>query len=157
MTPGKHRFARMMQFVLAAIVAVTTIAVLTHATEAVATARRVSVNYNLSSGSSSGNITPASNLPVTITADQIGTVCGCDDVGSSFMTVVRSSVDGELVWNGFESNGGGLTTGFSPTPGTHIVYTDFSHVVDLEVSNSTSFHVHNGGSETANGTVTLIW
>jgi hypothetical protein len=157
MTSGKHRFVRMMQFVLAAIVAVTTIAVLTHATEAVATARRVSVNYNLSSGSSTGNITPASNQPVTIIADQTGTVCGCDDVGSSLMTVVRSSVDRELVWNGFESNGGGLTTGFSPIAGTHIMYIDFGHAVDLEVSNSTSFHVHNGSSEAANGTVTLIW
>jgi hypothetical protein len=147
----------MMQFVLAAIVAVTTIAVLTHATEAVATARRMTVNYSLGSGSSSGNITPASNQPVTIQADQTGTVCGCDDVGSSLMTVVNSSVDRELVWNGFESNGGGLTAGFSPSPGTHIMYIDFGHLVDLEVSSSTSFLVHNGSSNTANGTVTLIW
>ncbi len=73
------------------------------------------------------------------------------------MTVVNSSVDGELVWNGFESNGGGLTEGFSPSAGTHIMYIDFGHAVDLEVTNGTSFHVHNAGGETANGTVTLLF
>ena len=43
------------------------------------------------------------------------------------MTVVNSSVDGELVWNGFESDKRGLTTGSSTTAGTHIMFTDFSH------------------------------
>jgi len=95
---------------------------------------------------------------VLIIADQTGVTCDCDDVGSSLMTVVSSTNDRELVWNGFESNGGGLTSGFSPTAGTHIMFIDFGHVVDLQVTNATSFHVHNAStSETYNGNVTLIW
>jgi hypothetical protein len=152
-----NRFVRPAQFALAAVVAVTTLTVLAHAAQSLATANRVSVVYKVAPGKNGTNITPASNLPVMIVADQIGTACDCDDVGSSFMTVVNSSNDEELVWNGFESNGGGLTSGFSPAAGTHIMYIDFGHAVDLEVTNGTSFHVHNAGSDTANGNVTLIW
>lgn len=157
MTLGGRNVFRPLQMLLAAMVAVVTLTILAHAAETAATANRAATTYKITPGESSGNITPAVNMPVMILADQTGTVCGCDDVGSTLMTVVHSTVDGELVWNGFESNGGGLTTGFSPTAGTHIVYVDWSHVVDLEVTNATSFHVYNAGSETANGTVTLIW
>jgi hypothetical protein len=88
-------------------------------------------------------------------ADQIGGVI--DDVGSSLLTLVNSRFDGELVWNGFESNGGGLTTGFSPIAGTHIVFIDFAHQVDLQVNNATSFKVHNGTAFPVRGNVTMIW
>jgi hypothetical protein len=141
---------------VASIVGLATFAVVANAGQAVPL-NRVSANYTLSPGTNSGNFTPKSNTPVIILASQVGTVCGCDDVNSSLMTVVNSSVDGELVWNGFESTAGGLTEGFSPTAGTHIMYIDFGHVVDLQVTNATSFHVHNGNSETMNGTVTLLF
>jgi hypothetical protein len=154
-----RRFIRAGKFLLAATVATVTFVVLGQAVQTVTTPNSASFAYSLAPGASGGNITPASNLPVTIIADQVGTVCACDNVGSSLMTVVNSTVDGELVWNGFESNRGGLTSGFSPTAGTHIMFTDFSHLVDLEVTNATSFHVHNSASSsfTYNGTVTLIW
>jgi len=144
---------------LAAAVATVTLAVLGHAVQTINTPNAVSIAYNLAPGGNSGSITPPLNTPVLILADQVGTVCGCDNVGSSLTTVVNSTVDGELVWNGFESNRGGLTSGFSPTAGTHIVFTDFGHRVDLEVSNATSFHVHNssGSASVYNGNVTLIW
>jgi hypothetical protein len=151
-----RNLTRPAQFVVAAVVGIATFAVVANATQAIELGR-VSASYTVTSGSNSGNYTPKSNTPVIILADQTGTVCGCDDVGSSLMTVVNSSVDGELVWNGFESNGGGLTEGFSPSAGTHIMYIDFGHAVDLEVTNGTSFHVHNAGGETANGTVTLLF
>jgi hypothetical protein len=157
MTLRVHTFVRPAQFVVAAIVVIATLTVLAHAAQSLATANRVSVAYKLKPGANGANITPASNMPVTIIADQIGTDCGCDNVGSSLMTVVNSSNDKELVWNGFESDEGGLTEGFTSVAGSHIMYIDFSHVVDLEVSNATSFHVHNAGGETYNGNVTLIW
>jgi hypothetical protein len=159
MTAHNRSFVRLTKFFLAAIVATVTFAVLGHAVQTITTPNSASFAYSLAPGASGGNITPASNLPVMILADQTGTVCGCDNVGSSLMTVVNSTVDGELVWNGFESTRGGLTSGFSPTAGTHIMFTDFSHLVDLEVTNATSFHVHNSSSssETYNGNVTLIW
>jgi hypothetical protein len=159
MTARDRRFVRPATFLLAAIVATLTFAVLGHAVQTITTPNSASFAYDLAPGANGENIRPASNTPVMILADQTGTVCGCDDVGSSLMTVVNSTVDGELVWNGFESNRGGLTSGFSPTAGTHIMFTDFSHLVDLQVTNATSFHVHNSSSSsfTYNGNVTLIW
>ena len=152
-----RNLVRPAQFVVAAMVVTVTFAVLAHAADYLSPLSRLSVTYKLAPGANSANITPVANTPVMILADQTGTVCGCDNVGSSLMTVVNSTVDAELVWNGFQSNGGGLTSGFSPTAGSHIVFIDFGHEVDLEVSNATSFHVHNAGSSTYNGNVTLIW
>ena len=158
MTLHVGSFVRPAKLVLAAIVATSTLAVLAHAVQSITTPNSASFAYNLAPGANSANITPAANIPVLIIADQTGVTCNCDDVGSSLMTVVNSTVDRELVWNGFESNRGGLTSGFSPTAGTHIMFIDFGHSVDLEVSNATSFHVHNASATaTYNGTVTLVW
>jgi hypothetical protein len=151
-------FVRPARFVLAAIVATVTFAVVGHAVQTITTPNAASFAYRLAPGANSASITPVANTPVLILGDQVGTVCNCDNVGSSLMTVVNSTVDGELVWNGFESNRGGLTSGFSPTAGTHIMFIDFGHSVDLQVSNATSFHVHNANTSlTYNGNVTLIW
>ena len=157
MTRLSRDFRRLATFIVAAMVVITTLAVLARAAELVATPKSMTITYKLAPGANSPAIKPAPNLPVEILADQVGTKCDCDDVGSSMMTVVSSTVDGELVWNGFESSGGGLTSGFSPIAGTHIMYIDFGHAVDLEVNNATSFFVHNDTAETVNGTVTLIW
>jgi len=153
------RVRRFGSLVLAAVVAILTLSVMVHATQVITTPNAASASYRLAPGADSANITPALNTPVMILADQTGVVCNCDNVGSSLMTVVNSTVDGELVWNGFESNRGGLTSGFSPIAGTHIVFIDFAHLVDLQVSNATSFHVHNSSSSTVtyNGNVTMIW
>ena len=155
-----ERYPKMVRFgslILAAVVATLTLSVVVHATQVITTPNAASASYSLAPGANSANITPALNTPVMILADQTGVVCKCDNVGSSLMTVVNSTVDGELVWNGFESNRGGLTSGFNPAAGTHIVFTDFAHLVDLQVSNATSFHVHNSGGSTYNGNVTMIW
>jgi len=153
-----RNFARPAKLILAAAVAVATFAVVGHAAQTISTPNAASFAYSLAPGGNSASITPAANTPVMILADQVGTVCDCDNVGSSLMTVVNSSVDHEMVWNGFESAKGGLASGFSPTAGTHIMFIDNAHLVDLEVTNATSFHVHNSStSETYNGNVTLIW
>jgi multisubunit Na+/H+ antiporter MnhB subunit len=159
MTLRISSFVRPAKFILAVIVGALTLAVVGHATQTIVTSNSAVYTYTLNPGQTGENISPPADTPVWITADQTGTVCGCDDVGSSFMTLVNSSVDRELVWNGFESNKGGLTAGFNPTLGTHIMYIDFSHLVDLEVNNGTSFHVTNSSSNgaTANGSVTMDW
>jgi len=80
------------------------------------------------------------------------------DVGSGEVTLVNATGEGELVWNGFESSGGGLTAGFSPIPGRHIIFIDFGHCVDLEVASATSFVVHNGCTNlNVAGRVTLFY
>jgi hypothetical protein len=153
-----RNFVRPAKLMLAVLVAIATLAIVGKAAQTITTPNAASFTYSLAPGASSGNIAPAANVPVMILADQTGTVCDCDNVGSSLMTVVSSTVDHELVWNGFESNKGGLTEGFSPTAGTHIMFIDFGHIVDLQVTNATSFHVHNAStSERYNGNVTLIW
>jgi hypothetical protein len=153
-----ERLVRLASICVALLVAVVAISVVAHAVQVITTPNAAYAGYSLAPGASSSSITPIINTPVMILADQTGVTCKCDDVGSSLMTLVNSTVDGELVWNGFESNKGGLTEGFSAVAGTHIMYTDFGHLVDLEVTNATSFHVHNSSStETYNGQVTLVW
>jgi hypothetical protein len=63
-----------------------------------------------------------------------------------------------LEWVGLESTAGAaITQGFSGVAGTHILYLDFSHQVDIEVNTTDSFRVHNGAAAVRTGNVTLIW
>ena len=63
-----------------------------------------------------------------------------------------------LQWVGLESSAGAaITQGFSGVAGTHIVFLDFSHQVDIEVNTTDSFRVHNGAAAQRTGNVTLIW
>jgi hypothetical protein len=159
MTLRISSFVRPAKFILAVIVGALTLAVVGHATQTIVTSNSAVYTYSLVPGQTGENISPPADTPVWIIADQTGTVCGCDRVGSSLMTLVNSSVDGELVWNGFESNKGGLTAGFSNALATHIMFIDYLHTVDLEVNNGDSFHVANSSSSayTANGSVTMDW
>ena len=139
---------------VAAVVATLTFAVAAHAVQTIIAPNAAVISYSLTTGGNTAAITPVANKPVFVMGDQ--TVAG--DVGSSDMTVVNSNPgDGELVWSGLESDGGGVTAGFSPVAGTHIIFIDFAHQVDLEVANATSFKVHNGAGSTRTGGVTLIW
>jgi hypothetical protein len=138
----------------AALVATVTVAVTAHAVQTLTAPNAFTSAYSLSSGGNGSNITPPANIPVFVMGDQTTT----GDVGSSDMTVVNSAGrDQELVWSGLESDGGGVTAGFSPAANTHIMFIDFAHCVDLQVTNATSFHVHNGCSFAATGNVTEIW
>ncbi len=153
---GNRSFVRAGKFLVVAVIATVTFAVLGHAVQTVTNPNAATFVYSLAPGGNSANITPAANLPVLVLADQ--TTVGC--VNSSLVTIVNSvGQDAELVWNGFETRAQGLTQGFSPAAGTHIVYTDWCDAVDLEVTNATSFHVHNSNTSTftAKGNVTLIW
>jgi hypothetical protein len=63
-----------------------------------------------------------------------------------------------LEWVGLESAPlAKITSNYSSTFGTHIVYLDWDASVDLQVFNPDSFVVHNGSISTATGNVTLIW
>jgi len=127
-------------------------AVLTFAVAAQAAEK--TVKYNLANGANSTPIKPVANKPVFVMGDQ--TTAG--NVGSGEMTVVNSNPgDGELVWSALESDGGGPSAGFSPTPGTHILFIDFGHCVDLEVNDASSFVVHNACGIQQTGSVTLTW
>jgi hypothetical protein len=63
-----------------------------------------------------------------------------------------------LEWVGLESTAGAaITQGFSGSPGTHIVFIDFSHKVDVEVASPDTIKIHNASTGTATGSVTLVW
>jgi hypothetical protein len=63
-----------------------------------------------------------------------------------------------LEWTGIESPAAAaITSGFSSVAGTHIVYLDFSHLVDIQVDTADSFRIHNGNTVAQTGQVTLIW
>jgi hypothetical protein len=152
-----EKLSRIAGLVSAAVVATVTFAVAAHALQTITTPNAFTISYSLSSGGNSSSLTPPANIPTFV----MGAETSFGNVGSSFMTVVKGQ-DNELVWNGLESNGGGVTTGSSPIAGTHIIYIDFVHCVDLEVTNATSFHVHLSapicsGVGGATGRVTEIW
>ena len=50
-----------------------------------------------------------------------------------------------------------ITSGFSGTAGTHIVYLDYSHLVDIQVASTDTFIIHNANTIAMAGVVTLIW
>jgi hypothetical protein len=62
-----------------------------------------------------------------------------------------------IKWVGLESNGSGITTGFSGTAPTHIVWIDLYHGVDIEVAGVDTILIHNDIGATRTGNVTLIW
>jgi hypothetical protein len=63
-----------------------------------------------------------------------------------------------LEWTGLEStSGSAITDNFSASHGTHILWLDYSHLVDIEVNDANSFFIHNGSTLPRTGQVTLIW
>ena len=41
--------------------------------------------------------------------------------------------------------------------GTHIVFIDFNHKVEIQSAGSTTIRIHNGNTGTEAGNVTLVW
>ena len=149
-----EKVSRIAGLISAALVATLTCAVSAHALLTISASNAAIFARSLNGNSRSGAITPPANLPVLVMGDE--TTAGC--VGSSELTLVNSvGQDNELVWNGLESNGGGFTAGSSPVAGTHIMYIDVCHRVQLEVNNATSFIIHNLESFPQKGNVTEIW
>ena len=110
-----EQISRIAGLLSAAAVAAVTFAVTAHAVQSLTIANEFTMAYTLDVGRSSVPITTVANLPVLVMGDQTFT----EDVGSSDMTVVNSAGrDNKLVWSGLESDGGGVTAGFSPIAAT---------------------------------------
>ena len=64
-----------------------------------------------------------------------------------------------IQWVGLESyySQEPITQGRSGIAGTHIVYIDFSHSVDIQLASADTILIHNGSTGTRAGNVTLIW
>jgi hypothetical protein len=111
------------------------------------------IKYSLANGASTTPFKPVGNRPVLVMGVQ--TALGFRGVGQVTLLRVPSNF---LEWTGIESpSGAAITSGFSSSPGTHIVYLDFDHTVDVEVNDADSFIIHNASGVQATGSVTVIW
>lgn len=145
-----RRFATV--FTTGIIIALTT-AVVSKSAQTLAVPNALFVGYSLLPGQSTGPITPVSNQSVMVMGVQ--TTVGYRGVGSATLLHVPSSF---IEWVGLEStSGSAITQGFSGSAGTHILYLDFSHQVDIQVASTDSVLIHNAASGTRTGNVTFIW
>jgi hypothetical protein len=150
----QSKFSRGLSLIAAAVVAVVTLAVLVPATHAVALGPNAATfAYNLAAGADSAPFTPIADKPIMVTGVQ--TNLGYRGVGFVSMLHITGSF---LEWTGIESPASAaITSGFSGTAGTHIVYLDYSHLVDIKVASPDTFVVHNANTIAMAGSVTLVW
>jgi hypothetical protein len=149
----RYSISKLVPLMLAALVSTLTIAVAVQTTQVITTPNAAFISYNLAPGGITGAITPVANQAVAVMGVQ--TTLGYRGVGQVTLLRIPGSF---LEWVGLESpSAAAITSGFSGTPGTHIVYLDFSHQVDIEVNTTDTFRVHNGSTGQRTGNVSLIW
>src|SRR5579863_4530486 len=145
--------SRLFTLMAGATVAIATLAVTVRAAQTITTPNEMVIIYNLAAGANTSAITPVSNEPVLVQGIQ--TTVGYRGVGEVSMLHVPSAF---LEWTGLESpTPAAITSGFSGTQGTHIVYLDFSHLVDIQVNSTDTFRIHNANTIAQTGVVTMIW
>lgn len=150
---NNSRLSRISTLLLAAIVAVVALSISMRATQSITTPNAAKVTYNLAAGASSAAINPVESVPVLVMGVQNN--LGYRGVGQVSLLHVPSSF---LEWTGVESPAAAaITSGFSGTAGTHILYIDYSHLVDIQVASTDTFIIHNANSIAMSGVVTLIW
>ena len=149
----RKRLSRPVALLLAAVVATLTLATVARATQTISTPNAALVSYSLAAGANSGAIVPAANQSVLVMGTQLA--LGFRGVGHVTMLRIPGSF---LEWVGLNSTAGAtIAQGFSGTAGTHIVFLDFSHQVNLQVNTTDSFRVHNASTGVRFGNVTMIW
>ena len=140
---------------LAAIVTALTCVLVANATQTITTANAAVATYNLAAGGISVPITPPFGKAVLVMG--VNTTIGNRGVGQ--VTLLRSGIAPLfLEWVGLESTAGAvITQGFSGVLGTHIVFLDFAHTVDIEVNTPDTMRIHNTSAAAQTGSVSLIW
>ena len=130
-----------------------TLSIVAKASQTITIPNAATFTYSLAAGANSGPITPVTNQAVFMMGTQ--TTVGYRGVAMATLLHVPSSF---IEWTGLEStSGSAITEGFSATAGTHILYLDFSHLVDVQVASPDTIQIHNGNSVTQTGNLTLIW
>lgn len=148
-----ERFIGAARLAVAGVVAMLTCAVVAPAIQTFSTPNAASFSYALAAGGISGSYTPVASQPVFVMGTQLEV--GYRGVGQVTLLRIAGNF---LEWVGLEStSGAAITQGFSSAIGTHIVYLDFSHQVDIEVASADSFRIHNGSTGFRSGVVRLIW
>ena len=142
---------------MATVVAVITSIVVANATQTITAPNAAYITYNLAANTTSAPITPATNRSVLVMG--CCTTLGNTGVGQVSLLHIPSF---NISWVGLESYAGvpaAITQGASNTLGTHIVFIDGNHVVDIQVASAgaNTIQIHNANTITEAGNVTLIW
>jgi hypothetical protein len=149
-----QKFSRPGVILMATVVALITSIVVANATQTITTPNAAFISYNLASGATSAAITPAASKPVLVMG------CCTTEGGVGHVSLLR--LPGALIeWVGLEGFSGPSTTtttaGGTKMPGTHIVWINFDHDVDIQVASADTIQIHNSFGSTLAGNVTLIW
>jgi hypothetical protein len=151
-----HKFSRPGAILLATVVAIITSMVVANATQTITAPNAAFISYSLAFGANSAAITPAAGRAVLV----MGCCTTVGDTGVGQVSLQRTS-GSVIYWIGLESVSAGaaaITQGGSNAVGTHIVYIDYSHHVDIQMASADTIRVHNGFNNlTLAGNVTLIW
>jgi len=138
---------------MATVVAIITSMVVANATQSITTPNAAFISYSLVAGANSAAITPATNRSVLVMG--CCTTFGFWGVGQVSLVHSPGNV---IEWVGLESHSGAaITSGEDYVAGTHIVYIDVVHKVDIQVASADKIRVHNANTGTMAGNVTLVW
>jgi hypothetical protein len=137
---------------MATVVAIITSMVVANATQTITTPNAAFISYSLATGANSAVITPANNKSVLVMG--CCTTSGVEGVGQVSLLHSPSTL---IAWVGLESFGTAIAHGESNTLGTHIVFIDLLHAVEIQVASADTIRVHNSAGFTVAGNVTLVW
>jgi len=155
-----QKLSRTAVYLVATVITIITGTIVANAFQRISIPNAAQVPYNLGPGLSTGCfIDVPSNVPVSVMG-----CCTSLNVRSVGQVTLLKIPALAILWVGLESvPGAAITQGNSGADGTHIVYIDWSHQVDIEVCNNPlsalrpSIKVHNASGGTRAGAVTLIW
>jgi hypothetical protein len=113
--------------------------------------------YSVAAGATGKAIlVPATDTPISVTCVQ--NAVGFRGVGQATLLRVGSTPPNFLEWVGTDIATTAITSGFSATAGTHIIYCDYvGKTVDLQVQDANHVQIVNTGGSNATGVITFTW
>jgi len=151
-----QKFSRPGVILMATVVVIITSICVVNAAQTIVTPNAAFFSYDLAAGAYGAAITPTTNKSVLV----MGCCTTTPFQGAGHVSLLHSPST-LIAWSGVESHSGvptTITSGANNTPGTHIVFIDAGHVVDIQVATADTIRVHNGHpSLTLAANVTLFW
>ncbi|HTA65504.1 MAG TPA: hypothetical protein VK753_08365 [Xanthomonadaceae bacterium] len=111
------------------------------------------VSYNVAAGGTLTVLVPATNTPISFTC--ANNTSGDRGLGQS--TILRVAPVSFLEWVSEDVFTHAVSSGYSATPGTHIVYCDFGGTVDVQVLSDTQIQVKNTAGVAEAGVINFVW
>lgn len=160
MTTSMERWSTRAGKLLAGIVILSTTVILINASVTLTVPNAVTYPWSFPAGGGGNYGIPsgAYDRPMLL----MGTCTTVSERGVGQVTMLRPAVPPHfLEWTGIESPWFGgpteITSGYSDVAGTHIVYLDYGHMVDIAVLHGSAFRIRNNSAGTRTGHVTMIW